>query len=342
MAKGMSKFNESGGSGNRREVEVSQMMDEINETETTEETTNEFDHRTDEDKNAEGISEIIKEWKGDKQTESESDESSTKDTESDDNKPASEGETKDGAVEEKKADDELSVIPKILIDKALELGVTESEVQAVKSINELSTLIDVLNKGEAAPKEAEKEIEPEVDFDELKLNPDDYEEELVEKFDKVVDLLKDSTEKNKKLIETEMQRQAGMRADAELQIIDNFDKTLDGLDEDLFGKFETNEPKSDTYNNRSNMWEEVKKLGSVYQDASMEQLVELAGIKTFGDKFNKKSVKEAETSKKLEERSKSLLGKPSQREIVDAELPDGKANAVSAVAAKLKEWGFKK
>ena len=332
--------------GNR--VEMEQVMDEINNApDKTEEA--EVDHRSDEDKNAEGYAEIIKEWKGDKQEESDVDanaDTEKPDTDSSESKEDTETKTE---PKEEKADDVLPVIPEVLRRTALEFGVTSDEIQKVKSVDELSKIVETLKN--IQPEKVEEKKEPEVDpLDEIKLDPEEYEESLITAFDGLKDMVRGLRDKNKTLEDdakaSEEFRQvqiANAQADANIK---SFDGALSKLDnKELFGEGDatTMDVESDAFQNRSKLYDEVEVLGHSYYTKGKEvpdvaQLIKTAGLSLFGDKFDKKK----QVKEKLEERSQNLLGKPSQREIVDAEPTDKKAKAVSAVGAKLKEWGLTK
>jgi len=358
--KGLSAFNEEGAvtvGGNR--VEAEQLAQEINEA-PEKEAVEEYDHRSDEDKNAEGFKEIIKEWKEefpdeDKQVESE-DDANAVDEEPDSNSPESKEDAQTETEPKKeKADDELSVIPEVLRRSALELGVTPDEIQEMKSIEDLTKVLDAIKS--IQPKaEEEVKIEPEEDpLDKIVLDPDEYEESLITAFDGLKDMVRTLREDNNNLKDKDVARDKEVSEQAEFRMqaekIKSFDDAVGKLEnKELFGEgnISTIDYKSEAFKNRSNLFDEVDIIGNSYYKAkkdvpSTEELVEMAGKRLFGDKFNK----EEKTSKQLEERSQALLGRPSPREAVEAE-PEGdskeanKSKAVSAVGKLLKEYGLKK
>jgi hypothetical protein len=138
----------------------------------------------------------------------------------------------------------------------------------------------------------------------------------------------------------------------ERQLISEFDKVLVELEnEELFGKGTADDidVKSKAFENRSKLYDEVKALGSFYYQKGKEvpkldELIKIAGNATFGDKFNKKG----QVSRKLEERSQNLLGKPSPRESIEKTSSDDNSKeskikeAINGVGQFLKERGLKK
>lgn len=358
MAKGFSEFNDEGTS-NRNNVQVMAMQDEINETEETNEVnTDEFDHRSDEEKNAEGYKSIIDEWKSskeDKQDEPEVEE--TTDTgETDDDSSESKDEPKtEEPKEEKQAGDELPVIPKVLIDSALEVGITSEEIQKM-SIGDLTKSVEALT---SLPKEEakEEEKEPEVDpLDELALDPDEYDESIVKVVDTLKDIVKNVRDENKALKEKQEAREQEIAEQnaivAEQSLINEFDDVLKDIDNKaLFGEGDafSIDTKSKEFDNRAKLFDDVKALGGYYYKTgkpvpAMAELIKTVGLTMFGDTFNNKE----QVSKKLEERSSNLLGKPSPRNSIEKSEPeDGSKesrldNAVSAVKGFFKEKGLNK
>ena len=198
--KGLSAFNESTETSNRNNVQTMQMLDEIHETEDKQEEINEFDHRSDEEKNAEGYKSIIDEWKkqkGEQQDDSEVEVNTDLDDEPDDNSSESKEESEIKTEQkEEKAGDELPVIPKVLMDTALDLGIAPEEAQKM-SISEITVAIDALKKVQPEKVEEEKE-ESEVDpLDEIKLDPDEYDEDIVKVVDTLKNIVKEVRDENK-------------------------------------------------------------------------------------------------------------------------------------------------
>ena len=119
----------------------------------------------------------------------------------------------------------------------------------------------------------------------------------------------------------------------------------------MFGKGTADDidTSSEAFKNRSKLYDEVKSLGSFYYKQGKEvpnlnELVKIVGATAFGDKFNKTG----QVSKKLEERSQTLLGKPSPRESIEKSNSDDNSKeskikeAISGVGQFLKERGLKK
>lgn len=335
------------------------MSDEIkNETNTTEENTevkensNEADNnqaKTPEEEKVETIAQVKKdtvaEWEKTNEITSTDDNSGK----GDDIDKGSDGKPEEPPeVEEEKNDEEVSVIPQVLVDKAQALGLTYSEIQEMKNVNELLGVIGVLDRQPQPEIKEEKKEEPEENpidavFDKLDKD-EDLDPDLKEGMKLLREEFKRQSDKIKGLEKQSVTGQTQKQRESDLAHEKAFDAEINSLGEDaklLLGEGDINSLKrgSKEENNRFELFKTVDALGHSYAARNQKvpelgKLIDLAGHSLWGDSFK---TEKTEIKKKLDKQSQILINKPGQRKAVETQK-SGQENAVDAV----KEWMDKK
>lgn len=236
--------------------------------------------------------------------------------------------TESGKVQDPSKEGGAKDLDDQLVSAAIHYGLPFSVVKRFATNAELESAVremaDKVNRP-LEDKNEEDETEKEDILDKIKLDPDEYDEDLISMFDILKGEIKQLRGKASEVDELKSESEKLSQDQAFNGFVSDFEGTLDVLGEvgkDLFGEGKLDELDSERKDRRLDLFNEVSKLAAVYQGEPMSKLVKLAANALHGDKLTTADIKG-----KLKKREGAIMPKGSSVTVPQ----DAKTSYTSAV-----------
>jgi len=234
-------------------------------------------------------------------------------------------EVDEGDEESQSQEEDSGTFDPALLLKAGKLGIPEEDVLACGNDGALGALVNAMEKnGATLDGPAEQDVEAvEHKFERLELDPEEYDEEVIELVNKFNDKIE---EQFNQLAEQNTAMLTNLQEIDTQNYISSFESEIGSLGEKwhgVFGKGPIDDmaKNSETYNNRMALFDQVNELKDLYvakgKDSSLNELVGKASAILFQDQMNELARKEIHAN--VKKRSKQTIARPSSAKKSGAE-----------------------